>query len=176
MSGPFAALLAPERLPRRGGLLFALVAIALCTLIVYPLAHVAPVVSLSLVYLPVVLVVSTIWGAGLGIATAVLSAATFNYFHLPPVGHFEIQDGSDWVALAAFIVVASFASSLAELTRARTRDALQRRQEADLAAEMARLLLRGNSLERVAANRGGPSCGRSGAQLGSDRDGRRRGR
>ncbi len=146
MSGPFAVLLAPERLSRRGGALFAAVAVALCTLIVYPLAHVAPVVSLSLVYLPAVLFVSTIWGAGLGICTAVVSAAALNYFHLPPVGHFSLHDGSNWVALAAFVVVASFASSLAELTRARARDALERRQEADLAAEMARLLLRGNSL------------------------------
>ena len=149
MSGPFAQLLAPERLSRRTGATVAAVAVALCTLIVYPLAHVAPVVSLGLVYLPAVLVVSTIWGAGLGIATAVLSAAAFNYFHLPPVGQFTIQDGSNWVALAAFIVVAAFASSLAELTRARTRDALERREEADLAAEMARLLLRGNSLQEA---------------------------
>ena len=92
------------------------------------------------------LVVSTIWGAGLGIATAVVSAAAFNYFHLPPTGRFTIQDANNWVALAAFVVVAAFASSLAELTRARTRDALERRQEADLAAEMARLLLRGENL------------------------------
>ncbi len=144
--GLFAQLLAPERLPRRTGALVAAGSVAVCTLIDYPLAHVAPVASLSLVYLPAVLVVSTIWGAGLGIGTAVLSAAAFNYFHLPPVGRFTIQDGSNWVALAVFIVVAAFASSVAEVTRARTRDALERRQEADLAAEMARLLLRGNSL------------------------------
>lgn len=124
----------------------ALVAVSLCTLIVYPLAHVAPVVSLSVVYLPAVLVVSVIWGAWLGVATAVLSAAAFNFFHLPPVGRFTIQDSSNWVALAAFLVVAILASSVAEITRARTRDAEERRQEADLAAEMARLLLRGNSL------------------------------
>jgi two-component system sensor histidine kinase KdpD len=38
------------------------------------------------------------------------------------------------------------ASWLAEIVRARTRDAQQRRREADLAAEMARLLLRGDDL------------------------------
>ncbi len=149
MYGPIASLLAPERLSRRAGLPVAAVAVALCTLIDYPLAHVAPVASLSLVYLPAVLVVSTIWGAGLGIVTAVLSAAAFNYFHLPPVGQFTIQDGTNWVALAVFVVVAAFASSVAEVTRARTRDALERRQEADLAAEMARLLLRGKSLDET---------------------------
>ena len=146
MASPLGALLTSEQPPRRAGGISALVGVALCTLLVYPLAHVAPVVSLSVVYLPAVLVVSVIWGAWLGIATAVLSAAAFNFFHLPPVGRFTIQDSSNWVALAAFMVVAVLASSVAEITRARARDAEERRREADLAAEMARLLLRGNNL------------------------------
>ena len=146
MASPFGFLLASEPPPRRVGALVALLAVALCTLIVYPLAHVAPVVSLGVVYLPAVLVVSVTWGAWLGIATAVVSAAAFNFFHLPPVGRFTLQNSENWVALAAFLVVAVLASSVAEVTRARTRDAEERRREADLAAEMARLLLRGNSL------------------------------
>ena len=128
------------------GAIVAIVAVALSTLIVYPLAHVAPVVSLSVVYLPAVLVVSVAWGAWLGIPTAVLSAAAFNYFHLPPVGQFTVRNSENWVALAAFLVVAMLANSVAEVIRARTRDAVERRQEADLAAEMARLLLRADSL------------------------------
>jgi two-component system, OmpR family, sensor histidine kinase KdpD len=143
---PFGFLLAAQPPPRKVGALVALAAVALCTLIVYPLAHVAPVVSLGVVYLPAVLVVSTTWGAWLGITTAVISAAAFNFFHLPPVGRFTLQSSENWVALAAFMVVAVLASSVAEVTRARTRDAEERRREADLAAEMARLLLRGNSL------------------------------
>ena len=67
-------------------------------------------------------------------------------FTCPPVGRFTLQDSSNWVALGAFLVVAMLASSVAEVTRARTRDAEERRREADLAAEMARLLLRGDSL------------------------------
>jgi two-component system sensor histidine kinase KdpD len=139
-------MLASEPPPRRVGATVALIAVALCTLIVYPLAHVAPVVSLGVVYLPAVLVVSITWGASLGVASAFISAAAFNFFHLPPIGRFALQDSGDWVALAAFLVVAVLASSVAEVTRARTRDAEERRREADLAAEMARLLLRGNSL------------------------------
>ncbi|MCW3020497.1 MAG: integral rane sensor signal transduction histidine kinase, partial [Solirubrobacterales bacterium] len=146
VSSPFGFLLASEPPPRRVGAVVALVAVALSTLIVYPLAHVAPVVSLSVVYLPVVLVVSVAWGAWLGIATAVLSAAALNFFHLSPVGHFTLRHSGDWVALAAFLVVSIVASSVAEVTRARTRDAEERRQEADLAAEMARLLLRADNL------------------------------
>jgi two-component system, OmpR family, sensor histidine kinase KdpD len=142
----FGLLLTRDPPPRRVGALVALAAVALCTLIVYPLKHVAPVVSLGVVYLLAVLVVSTIWGGALGMATAILSAAAFNFFHLPPVGHFTIRGSSNWVALVAFFVTAGLASSVAEVTRARAREAEARRVEADLAAEMARLLLRGNSL------------------------------
>jgi len=146
VSSPFGFLLSSEPPSRRVGVIVALASVALCTLIVYPLKEVAPVVSLSVVYLPAVLVVSITWGAWLGFATAVVSAAAFNFFHLPPVGEFTIRDSSNWVALVAFLVVAAIASSVAEITRARTRDAQERRREADLAAEMARLLLRGNNL------------------------------
>jgi two-component system sensor histidine kinase KdpD len=143
---PFGILVATSPPPRRVGVLVVIAGVALSTLIIYPLKHVAPIASLSVVYLPAVLIVSITWGAWLGIATALLSAAAFNFFHLPPVGEFTIRDSRNWVALAAFLVVAMIASSVAEVARARTRDANERRQEADLAAEMARLLLRGNSL------------------------------
>jgi two-component system sensor histidine kinase KdpD len=146
VSPPFGFLLASEPPSRRVGILVAVGMVGLCTLIVYPLKHVAPVVSLSVVYIPAVLVVSITWGVWFGVATGVLSAAAFNFFHLPPVGGLTISDSGNWVALVIFLVVAAVASSVAEVTRARTRDAQERRREADLAAEMARLLLRGNSL------------------------------
>ena len=127
-------------------MLVAVAAVALCTLILYPLKEVAPVVSLGVVYVPAVLIVAVVWGATLGGATAVLSALSFNFFHLPPVGQFAISDSSNWVALIVFLVAAALASSLAQVTRMRARDAEARRREADLAAEMAQLLLRGNNL------------------------------
>jgi len=103
---PLTFLLATEPPPRRAGVLVAVVAVALCTLLIYPLKQVAPVVSLGVVYLLAVLIVSAIWGALLGVFTAVLSAAAFNFFHLPPVGHFEIRNSSNWVALITFVVAA----------------------------------------------------------------------
>jgi two-component system, OmpR family, sensor histidine kinase KdpD len=149
MSPPLSFLLEPNPPSRRAGAIAVVVAVALCTLIVYPLKHIAPVVSLSVVYLPAVLIISVTWGGMLGVATAVLSAAALNFFHIDPVGHFAIRQSSNWVALVAFLVVAGLASSVAEITRARTREADARRREADLAAEMARLLLRGGSLEET---------------------------
>ena len=91
----------------------------LATLLIYPLSQLAPVVSLSVVYLPAVVVVSAYWGLRLGLVTAVGSAAAFNFFHLPPVGTFELGDRRDWAALAAFVVVAVTTGLIAELARTR---------------------------------------------------------
>jgi two-component system, OmpR family, sensor histidine kinase KdpD len=146
---PDYACFVPDRLPRASwlGVLVAAVAVAASTAIVYPLAEVAPVVALGVVYLVAVLLVSSIWGGWLGAATAVASALAFNFFHIPPTGRFTIAEGENWVALVVLFISALVASTLAERARARTREAEQRRQEADLAAEMARLLLRGSSLD-----------------------------
>ena len=125
----------------------AVAAVAATTLLVYPLKEVAPVVALGVVYLVAVLLVSSVWGAVLGLGTAVLSALAFNFFHLPPTGGFTVAEGENWVALAVFFVAAIVASQLAEEARRRAADAERGRREADLAAEMARLLLGGTSVD-----------------------------
>ena len=93
------------------------------------------------------LLVSSVWGWRLGIVTALVSAAAFNWFHIPPTGRFSIREGENWVALVVFLIAALTVSALAERVRARTQDAEDRRREADLSAELARLLLRGERLE-----------------------------
>jgi two-component system sensor histidine kinase KdpD len=123
------------------GLAVAAAAVALTTLLLYPLSEVAPPVSLGVLYLLAVLLVSSVWGLWLGFATGVGAALAFNYFHLPPSGRLAISEPENWVALCVFLVAAAVASTLSELARARAEDADRRRREADLAAELARLLL-----------------------------------
>ena len=150
------------------GALVAVACLAAATAAIYPLSRVAPVVSLGVVYLPAVVVVSTFWGLWLGLATAVASAAAFNFFHLPPVGQFTIADSRNWVALGAFTVVAVATGLIAELARARANEAEQRRREADLAAELAQILLGGASVDDAlapAAQRLALAIGASGASI-----------
>jgi two-component system sensor histidine kinase KdpD len=125
------------------GVAVAFVAVAAATAAIYPLRMLAPVVSLSVVYLPAVLLVSAYWGLPLGLAAALLSAAEWNFFHIPPTGHFNVADSRNWVALAAFTTVAVVASTMAELARKRALEAERGRAEADLAAALARELLAG---------------------------------
>ena len=104
-------------------------------------------VSTGVVYLLAVLLVSSYWGLWMGLGTAVLSALAFNFFHIPPTGRFTIADDRNWVALVTFLVAAAVTSSLAGAARSRAEEADRRRREADLSAELARVLLSGSSVE-----------------------------
>jgi two-component system, OmpR family, sensor histidine kinase KdpD len=123
------------------GLLVAAGSLALTTLLLYPLSEIAEPVSLGVLYLLAVLLVSTFWGLRLGLATSIVATAAFNFFHIPPTGRFTVADAENWVALIVFLVAAVVASTLSEMARQRADEAEQRRREADLAAELARLLL-----------------------------------
>jgi two-component system sensor histidine kinase KdpD len=134
-------VLRPERPSRLVGVLVAAASVGAATALIYPLKQVTPVLSLGVLYVPAVLVVSMFWGRAVGIGTSVLAAAAFNFFHLPPGGRFSLADDREWVALIVFAIVAVATGMVGELARARGREAEQRRQEADLSAEMAQLLL-----------------------------------
>ncbi len=130
-----------KRPPLALGVLVALALVGICTGLVYPLKQITSVTSLGVVYLVGVVIVSAFWGVWLGLATSLLSAAAFNFFHLPPVGRFTIADSRNWVALAAFLAAAIATSTVSERARQRAVEAERRRAEADLTAEMAQLLL-----------------------------------
>jgi two-component system sensor histidine kinase KdpD len=103
--------------------------VAVSTGLVYPLKSVAPAVSLGLVYIPGVLLIASLWGWRLGVASAVASALAFNWFHIPPTGRFDIAADRDVVALFVFVIVAVASSTLAEVARARAAEAERRREE-----------------------------------------------
>ncbi|MGH2831153.1 MAG: sensor histidine kinase [Solirubrobacteraceae bacterium] len=166
MNPALSPLLLKSRRPSRiVGVVVAIVSVAAATAIIYPLKRITPVLSLGVLYVPVVLAVSMLWGLAFGIGTGVLSAAVFNFLHLPPVGRFALADERDWVALLVFVAVAVSSGLMAELARARSHEAEQRRQEADMAAAMAQLLLGGEPLESALPNAGQTLA----AALGVDR-------
>lgn len=115
----------------------AVLCVGLSTALIFPLRQVAPAISTGVVYLIAVLVVSIYRGLWLGIATAIASTISFNYFHVPPTGTLDVAKGEDWVALAVFLVVAVVVSSLAEQARSRVEDA-ERLQAAAVETEALR--------------------------------------
>ena len=94
------------------GLVASLAAVALTTALIYPLRQITPAVSNGVVYMLAVLVISTYWGLGPGLFTAVASAVTFNFFHIPPTGRITIAEPQNYVALVVFLAAAIMASTV----------------------------------------------------------------
>ncbi|MEA2146741.1 MAG: two-component system, OmpR family, sensor histidine kinase KdpD, partial [Solirubrobacteraceae bacterium] len=131
----------PTSPPLELGIVIAAALIAAETLVVYPVHRVAPNASLGEVYLVGVLVVSSGWGLALGVVTAVLSTAAFDFFHVAPIGSITFDSPPGRASPVILLAVALLLSVVAALARSRAIEADQRRREADLAAEMARVLL-----------------------------------
>jgi two-component system sensor histidine kinase KdpD len=107
--------------------------IAAITGIIFAIRGHVPVVSTGVLYLLPVLLVSSYWGLRMGVLTSVLSAAAFNWFHLPPTGRFTIANSENWLALGVYLVTALVASSLADAARKRADEAERERESADRA-------------------------------------------
>jgi two-component system, OmpR family, sensor histidine kinase KdpD len=109
---------------------FAVCAAALfgVVLIYTHLIHVNPT-TVALTFLVSVLIVSALWGLRYALFTAVVAAAAFNYYFLPPTGTFTIADTQNWVALFALLTTAVIASELSDRARRQTDEAVGRRRE-----------------------------------------------
>src|ERR1700690_1753116 len=66
-------------------------------------------------YLIAILFLATRWGLTEAVAASVVAVLCFNYFFLPPVGTFTIQDPENWIALFAFLVTAITGSRLSAM-------------------------------------------------------------
>lgn len=124
------------------GIVATVAAVAAGTLLVYPLESVAPVASLSVVYLPAILLISIVWGLRLALPAAIASAVAFNFFFFPPLHRLTIADEQNWVALATFAIVAAISSTVAGHARARAVEAERRSEDADHALAEAAALAR----------------------------------
>lgn len=131
------------------GLIAAIASVALITGVIYPVKTIASPISAGILYLLAVLLIASFWGLRLGVFTAVISGLAFNWFHIPPTGEFTIAKDQDGVAFITFLAVAIVVSAIADRARRRTLEAEQRRLEADLSAETARLLLGGSNVEEA---------------------------
>jgi len=88
--------------------------------------------TVALTFLLVVLVVAATSRLWIAIVTSIVAMLCFNFFILPPVGTWTIEDPENLVALLAFLAVSLAASSLSSAARAKA-DAALARHDADLA-------------------------------------------
>jgi two-component system sensor histidine kinase KdpD len=114
--------------------------VSLIVFIYFKYVHVNPT-TVALSFLLAILVVSAAWGLAYAVPMSILAALCFNFFFLPPIGRFTIQDSQNWVALVAFLVTSIIASHLAERVRREAREATRRRKEVERLYTLSQQLL-----------------------------------
>jgi two-component system, OmpR family, sensor histidine kinase KdpD len=132
----------------------ALLGSAVCLLVVtasiYLFREAVPVLSLGALYLFAVLPVGIVWGRAWAVGVAVASMLAFNFFFLPPTHTLRLEERTNWLALAVYLVTGIVVSELATRARHRAAEAEQREREEALLAELSIALLQG---ERLASGR-----------------------
>jgi two-component system sensor histidine kinase KdpD len=106
--------------------------------------------TVALTFLLAILAVSVAWGMVVSLPMSVGAMLGFNYFFLPPAGTFTISDPQNWVALAAFLVVAIIGSHLSSRARRQAADASARQHDVEKLYSFSQGLLESrNAMELV---------------------------
>jgi two-component system, OmpR family, sensor histidine kinase KdpD len=125
-------------------------AVALVTAAYVGPLHVSNPTVASLSFLLVVLLMSAASTLRVAVWVSVLSVLPLNFFFMPPVGTFHLEDPLNWVALGAFLTVSVVGSRLSLVARTRADDALARRDELNRLFDLSRdILLTTDSREAV---------------------------
>jgi two-component system sensor histidine kinase KdpD len=71
----------------------------------------------ALTLLMLVLFLAARWGLRYAVVTSLAATACYNFYFLPPIGSFRINDPQNWLGLFAFLSVAVVGSRLSERPR-----------------------------------------------------------
>jgi two-component system, OmpR family, sensor histidine kinase KdpD len=88
--------------------------------------------TIGFAYLIAILFVALWGGLTTSLVSSIVATACYNFFFLPPVGTFTIQDPANWFALASFFIASLVVSRL--LVDARTQTAHAKEREAEIEA------------------------------------------
>jgi len=111
------------------GYAFAVFGVAAVTAALAPFNDRLNSTTVALALLLVVLFAATGWGSRPALLAAVLGVVCFNFFFLPPVHTFTIEDPQNWAALAAFLITALVAGELSARAKRRAEEAEAGRRE-----------------------------------------------
>ncbi len=102
--------------------------------------HVNPT-TVALTLLLLVLSLAAKWGLRYAVATSLAAGVLYNYYFLPPIGTFTINDPQNWLALFAFLATAFVGARLSERVREEAEDARRRQRELEVLYGLSRELL-----------------------------------
>jgi two-component system sensor histidine kinase KdpD len=103
----------------------------------------------ALTLLMLVLFLAARWGLRYALVTSLAATACYNFYFLPPIGSFLINDPQNWLGLFAFLAVAVVGSRLSERAREEAEDARARQRELEVLYGLSRELLRTENVASV---------------------------
>ena len=127
------------------GLLVAALCIAVETALAYLLMKITPPHTFSIMYLLGIVVIAFIWGLRFGLVMALASAVALDYVLIPPIWGLRPAKITDLTVPAIFLTATLLTCAFSALARSLAVE-VAAREEADLTADVARLLLRGPDL------------------------------
>jgi two-component system, OmpR family, sensor histidine kinase KdpD len=156
----------------------AVVGVAVVTLAIGVTRALTHVSNLSLLYLLVVLWLAARYGRWPAILASILSFLSYDFFFIPPVHEFTVDDPTEWVALFALLATALTLGHLTAVVHARAADAEESRRQTDTLYRLAQMIaVSGNerdlytALTSQAVTAFAPSGARSCALLLPDENG-----
>jgi len=129
------------------GYVAGLAAVCLITLVYYRHILLVKTTTVILTFLLAVLLASAVWGLGVSVVMSVAAMLCVDYFFLPPIGTFNINDPEDWVTLFSFLVTAVIGSELSARARRQAEEAKQQRNQISQLYEFSQRLLRAHNTE-----------------------------
>jgi two-component system sensor histidine kinase KdpD len=110
--------------------------------------HVNPT-TVALTLLLLILSLAARWGLTYAVAISIVATLCYNYFFLPPVGTWTIEDPQNWIALLAFLSTSVIASRLSTRIRQEANEARRREHEVEVLFQLSRALLQTDNVAEL---------------------------
>jgi two-component system sensor histidine kinase KdpD len=136
-----ARLLVPEyRWPAWSGYGAAVLGVALATGAIHLINQAVHLANISLLYLLVVLWLATAFGRGPALLASMLAFLAYDFFFIPPLYLFRVDDPTEWVSLGVLLMTSLVIGQLTALVQKRAREARESQRQIATLYDLAQLI------------------------------------
>ncbi len=133
-------LFPPSRVPGWKGYVAAVLGVALASGMIELIQRFIHIGNISLIYLPVVLWLATVFGRGPALLASVLAFLEYDYFFIPPLYRLTVDDPTEWVSLFALLITALVLGQLTAVVQERAREVRESQQRTATLYALAQLI------------------------------------
>lgn len=120
---------------------WAVAAVAVATAVIAFVLSFTRISNISLLYLPVVLWLAARYGRGPAILASILSFLSYDWFFIPPVHKFTVDNPPEWLSLFALLAVSLALGQVTAMVRARAQEAEESREQTATLYRVAQLIV-----------------------------------